>query len=222
MIPFTSIVEQNADAVRALLEREDDEFPWVLEHHGNLDPESTSWHSKLVTENWDAPIVFTTMVQFLNTLFDGGTRGVRRMHQIANSVIIFDEIQTIPIICVHLFCNALNFFTQYTQTTAVLCTATQPLLDKLHVPENGQLEMAVNPELAPNKNQLYEDLRRVQIENKIRPGGWSIEEVTELAVNHYRSKGNCLVIVNTKEWARRLYSACAERADLSTGLSSEH
>jgi CRISPR-associated endonuclease/helicase Cas3 len=132
IIPYTSIIEQNADAIRKVVEEEGDEFPWVLEHHSNLEPEQQTWHSKLTAENWDAPIVITTMVQFLETLFDGGTRGVRRLHQLANSVIIFDEIQTLPINCTHLFCNALNFLTTYTNTTAVLCTATQPFV-------NGQL-----------------------------------------------------------------------------------
>ncbi|GAB6081335.1 hypothetical protein JCM30471_02490 [Desulfuromonas carbonis] len=82
IIPYTSIIEQNAEEIRKLVEREGDEQPWVLEHHSNLEPEVQTWQSKLVAENWDAPIVFTTMVQFLETLFGGGTRGPRRMHQL--------------------------------------------------------------------------------------------------------------------------------------------
>ena len=90
IIPYTSIIEQNADAIREAIEQNGDTYPWVLEHHSNLEPENQTWHSKLAAENWDAPIVMTTMVQFLETLFSGGTRGVRRLHQLANSVIIFD------------------------------------------------------------------------------------------------------------------------------------
>ena len=140
IIPYTSIIEQNAQVVRSVLERETDRFPWVLENHSNLEPDRETWHSKLVSENWDAPIVFTTMVQFLETIFGRGTRSVRRMHQLANAVLIFDEIQTIPIKCVHMFCNALNFYSQATKTTAVMCTATQPLLDKLRSPQYGELK----------------------------------------------------------------------------------
>ena len=69
------------------------------------------------------------MVQFLEALFGGGTRGPRRMHNLANSVIIFDEIQCLPINCIHLFCNGLKFLINHAGTTAVLCTATQPVLN---------------------------------------------------------------------------------------------
>ncbi len=122
IIPFTSIIEQNAEELRKVIENEVDEYPWILEHHSNLEPEQQSWHNKLVSQNWDAPIVMTTMVQFLEVLFSGGTRSARKMHQLANSVLVFDEIQTLPINCTHLFCNALNFLTNFCNTTAVLCT----------------------------------------------------------------------------------------------------
>src|SRR5690606_14546594 len=141
VIPYTSIIEQNAEAIRNLLEAEGDEFPWVLEHHSNLEPEKQSWHSKLASDNWESPIILTTMVQLLEVLFDRGARSVRRLHQLANSVLIFDEIQTLPIKCVHLFCNAINFLVEnkHAPTTVVLCTATQPLLNRLKTPEKGQL-----------------------------------------------------------------------------------
>src|SRR3989338_3601799 len=73
IIPYTSIIEQNADAVRKIVEEDGDIRPWVLEHHSNLEPEQQTWHSKLASENWDSPIIFTTMVQFLEVLFSGGT-----------------------------------------------------------------------------------------------------------------------------------------------------
>jgi len=65
VIPYTSIIEQNAEAIRKVIEHNDDNKPWVLEHHSNLEPQQQTWRSKLVSENWDAPIVLTTMVQFL-------------------------------------------------------------------------------------------------------------------------------------------------------------
>ena len=210
IIPYTSIIEQNAGVVREILTAEGDLFPWVLEHHSNLDPSSQTWHAKLVAENWDAPIVFTTMVQFLETLFAGGTRSVRRMHQLANAVLIFDEIQTLPIKCVHMFCNSLNFLTQNTKTTAVLCTATQPLLDKLPSSENGELRLAPNAELVSNKYDLEESLRRVKVFNRIKPGGWSEEEIADTALNKLESSGSCLIVVNTKQWAQCLYLACKD------------
>lgn len=228
IIPYTSIIEQNAAAIRRAIESVGENSPWVLEHHSNLEPEQQTWHSKLVAENWDAPIVITTMVQFLETLFDGGTRGVRRLHQLANSVVIFDEIQTLPINCTHLFCNALNFLTTYTNTTAVLCTATQPLLDKLKTPEKGQLSIPLENELMPDTRKLFEQLKRVDILNKTKLGGWSKEEISELALSEFAEKGSCLVIVNTKAWAEALYRDCADKVDkdsvfhLSTHQCSAH
>ena len=213
IVPYTTIIEQNAKAIREIVERDDDQFPWILEHHSNLEPENQTWRSKLVAENWDAPIVMTTMVQFLETLFSGGTRGVRRLHQLANSVIVFDEIQTLPINCTHLFCNALNFLTTYTKTTAVLCTATQPLLGKLKYSEKGQLFLLPENELVHDVELLFQQLERVKIRNQVKIGGWSQDEIMTLAVNEFETKGSCLVIVNTKAWAQKLYEACVVSID---------
>jgi len=229
IIPYTSIIEQNAQAIRDLLEVEGDQFPWVLEHHSNLEPERQTWRDKLTAENWDAPIVFTTMVQFLDTLFSGGTRGARRLHQLAKSVLIFDEIQTLPIKCVHLYCNAINFLVSHAGTTALLCTATQPLLDKLKSPDKGQLIIPKENELVGNVAGLFDQLKRVTVSNKVRLNdGWTEAELTELAVAEYTQKGSCLVIVNTKKWAQQLYAACKDKVDqeslfhLSTSLCPAH
>ncbi|WP_394809446.1 CRISPR-associated helicase Cas3' [Nitrosomonas sp.] len=229
VIPYTSIIEQNAEAIRSVIEHEGDQYPWVLEHHSNLEPENQTWHSKLAAENWDAPIILTTMVQFLETLFSGGTRGVRRLHQLANSVIIFDEIQTLPINCTHLFCNALNFLSAHTKTTAVLCTATQPLLDQLKKPEKGQLLIPKENHLIPDARQLFDQLKRVEISNKTKSEGWSEKEIADLSLSELNSKGNCLVVVNTKAWAQALYVYCSKKDldvetlfHLSTNQCSAH
>ena len=228
VIPFTSIIEQNAQEIRKVLECTNDKFPWVLEQHSNLEPEHQTWHSKLVSENWDAPIVMTTMVQFLEVLFSGGTRGARKMHQLANTVLIFDEIQTLPIKCTHLFCNAITFLTDYCNTTSVLCTATQPLLDQLKSPEKSQLEIPPKNELVSDVPKLFNELKRVDISNKVKPKGWSVEEITNLALNEFDEQGSCLVIVNTKTWAQQLFQALKPKVDngaicqLSTNLCPAH
>jgi len=209
IIPYTSIIEQNAEAIREVIEHDNDLKPWVLEHHSNLEPEIQTWRTKLISENWDAPIVFTTMVRFLEILFSGGTRGVRRLHQLAKSVLIFDEIQTLPINCTHLFCNALNFLTTHANATAILCTATQPLLDRLKAPEKGQLNIPKENELVPDIPQLFADLKRVHIENRCKAGGWQADEIAKLMLSEFKEKGSCLVIVNTKAWAQQLYQICA-------------
>ena len=154
VIPYTSIIEQNAEEIRKVIEKESDGFSWVLEHHSNLEMEKSTWNNKLTSENWDSPIVLTTMVQFLEALFKHKTSSARRFHHLANSVLIFDEIQTLPIKCVHLFCNALNFLCSHAKTTAVLCTATQPLLNDLKNPEWGNLVMSEKPELAGGPEEI--------------------------------------------------------------------
>lgn len=215
VIPYTSIIEQNAKVVREVVEQKGDVRPWVLEHHSNLEPEQQSWQTKLVSENWDAPIVMTTMVQLLETLFSGGTKSVRRLHQLANSVLVFDEIQTLPVNCVHVFCNAMNFLVQNCKTTAVLCTATQPLLNELKSPDKGQLNIPKNNELAGDFERHFVDLQRVDINNQLKAGGWAASEIIELAIERFKEVGSCLVIVNTKAWAQELYQGCAEQLDKS-------
>ncbi|MDD3744372.1 MAG: CRISPR-associated endonuclease Cas3'', partial [Lentimicrobiaceae bacterium] len=147
IIPYTSIIDQNADVARKILEDKNEYDNYidhiVLEHHSNLTPEKESTQQKLLSENWDAPVVFTTMVQFLEALFGYGTRNARRMHQLANAVLIFDEIQTLPVRCVHLFNLAIRFLLQGCGSTVVLCTATQPILDQVK-PEQRALQ--INPE----------------------------------------------------------------------------
>jgi CRISPR-associated endonuclease/helicase Cas3 len=229
IIPYTSIIEQNADEIRKVLEQKGDSFPWILEHHSNLEPEVQDDHRyKIITENWDAPIIFTTMVQFLEVLFRGGTRGVRRLHQLANSVLIFDEIQTLPINCVHLFCNAINFLTTHTHTTALLCTATQPLLDKLKTPEKGELQIPKENEIIHDVDLLFNQLKRVDICNKVKTGGWKKDEIVDLAISEVMQKTSCLIIVNTKKWAQQLYESAIQEMDenkvfhLSTSLCPAH
>lgn len=212
IIPYTSIIEQNAKEVRDILGEN-----WVLEHHSNLEPELQTWHSKITSENWDMPIVFTTMVQYLETQFGGGTRGVRRLHQLANSVVIFDEIQTLPINCVHLFCNALNFLVSYAGTTALLCTATQPLLDQIKNPMRGALKIDSKNEIVGDAQairKLFAELQRVDIVNAQKTGGWSLESVTDKICGEFDKHGSCLLIVNTKQWAQNVYLA-AEKKGIS-------
>lgn len=227
VIPFTSIIDQNAQVVRDILETEtNEEGRIVLEHHSNLMPELQNWKNKILTESWDAPIIYTTSVQLLETLFGGGTRSARRMHQLANSVIVFDEIQTLPIKTVHMFCNAVNYLTRHCNSSVVLCTATQPLLN--NVDENkGRVSFNKANEIMPDIETLFEDLKRVEVDNKIKPQGWETEEIAALAVEQTNESGSCLVIVNTKKNAQAVYEACSKITDyqvyhLSTSMCPSH
>ena len=218
VIPFTSIIDQNAKVVRDILEPEDcpqDRDKVVLEHHSSVTPEKQTWREKILCENWDAPVVYTTMVQLLESLFGSGTRGARRMHQLANAVLIFDEVQTLPIRCVHLFNNAINFLSEQCNSTVVLCTATQPLLHKVAI-EKGAIRLANNHEIVSDVQQLFADLKRVSVQDQRRPNGWRSDEIADLARDEVKQAGSCLVIVNTKDAARQIFLACQKLVDKST------
>lgn len=227
VIPFTSIIDQNAEVVRRILEPEGVEAgSVVLEHHSNLTPEDQTWRSKILSENWDAPVVYTTMVQLLETLFGAGTRGARRMHQLANAVLVFDEIQSLPVRCVHLFNNAMNFLADHCRSTVVLCTATQPLLDQVDAVK-GAIRIPPGNEIIRDVRQLFDDLKRVEVVNLRKPGGWSQEEIAALAREQIEAVGSCLVIVNTKKAAQALYRLCRSHPDtavfhLSTSMCPAH
>jgi CRISPR-associated endonuclease/helicase Cas3 len=230
VIPYTSIIDQNAEEVRKIMEEQDGKGNFlnkvVLEHHSNLTPEEETHRQGLLSENWDAPIVFTTQVQFLEALFGSGTRSARRMHQLANSVIIFDEIQTLPVRCVHMFNVAIRFLVHTCGATVVLCTATQPLLDKVD-PIQRALKIEPDQKIIPYEKELFQKLRRVEVFNKTRPEKWGEEEVAELADQQLREKGSVLIVVNTKSSARSVYQAVLQRSNatvyhLSTNMCPAH
>ncbi|OPY76928.1 MAG: helicase Cas3 [Syntrophorhabdus sp. PtaU1.Bin153] len=228
IIPFTTIIDQNAHDVREILEPEDhpeDAGKIVLEHHSNIGADVQSWKEKVLTENWDAPVVFTTMVQFLEAFFGAGTRGARRMHQLAKSVIIFDEIQTLPVRCVHLFNNAINFLVNQCGSSVVLCTATQPLLGSVDK-KKGALNLSEENELMPDVGKLFVDLQRVLVHDCRKSPGWTYAEIAKLAVGRVREDRNCLVVVNTKKAARIIFEETnksgIEVFHLSTGMCPAH
>lgn len=231
VIPFTSIIDQNAQVVRNILEpasAPEDSGRIVLEHHGSVTPEHQTWREKILCENWDAPVVYTTMVQFLESLFGAGTRGARRMHQLANAVLVFDEVQTLPIPCVHLFNNAVNFLAEQCNSTVVLCTATQPLLHDASLATRGAVRLAGQHELMPDVQGLFEQLKRVDLLDRRKAGGWTHDEVAHLALAEVSRAGSCLVIVNTKAAAREIFDIASGSLDresihhLSTDMCPAH
>ena len=117
-------------------------------------------------------MIFTTQVQFLESLFGGGTRDARRMHQLANSVIILDEVQTIPIKMTHMFNTAIRFLVHDCGATVVLCTATQPPFEDTG---NDYRSLMIPPEnhIIQNEQGLFERLKRVEVHDERKPGGWT-------------------------------------------------
>lgn len=216
VIPYTSIIDQNAQNIRKALAVDFWDSNIILEHHSNFMPERISDEDqyfeeseeyaayKLLAENWDSPIVLTTMVQFLESLYGFSTNSCRRMHQLAKAVIIFDEIQTLPVNMVHLFNLAIKFLVNACGTSVMLCTATQPLLHNLQnrarsLPYDSEREITVKPE------QKRKALERVEVVDLTRPKGWSNQEVAELAVSESNAQKSVLVITNTKRTAEEIY-----------------
>lgn len=200
VIPFTSIVEQNAAVFRGAFGELGENA--VLEHHSAFEDDgSKALESKekrrLAMENWDAPIIVTTSVQFFESLFANRPSRCRKLHNIANSVVILDEVQTLPLKLLRPCVTLLDELALNYKTSLVLCTATQPALNK----EQGFSHGFENvKELAPNPIELYEKLRRVSVRHV---GALSDEEL----VKEFEENEQLLCIVNNRRHARALYQA---------------
>ena len=221
VLPYTSIIDQNAREVRGILGDAN-----VLEHHSNLVPDVDNWRNRVLSENWDAPVIFTTSVQLLDALFAQSTGSTRRMHQLHNSILIFDEIQALPVKTIHIFNNAINFLTSICNTTVVLCTATQPLLGKVDATK-GVLQINAGNEIVRDKRRLFHDLKRTEIIDKCRLEKWSHDEIQAFAIAQLTLHQSLLIVCNTKDSARRLFEKLRASSDalivhLSTSMCPAH
>ncbi|MGE7090641.1 CRISPR-associated helicase Cas3' [Lysinibacillus sp. NPDC048646] len=228
IVPYTTIIEQNAQEVREVLQAED----YLLEHHSNLiedseHDENLSFNAyqaarrlNAAKDDWDVPIIFTTMVQFLETFYSGKSRNARRLHNLVNSIVIFDEVQSVPTHCVSLFNEALNFLTQTCNTTAVLCTATQPALQ--HVQNN----IDIDGEIIENLPTIIQAFKRTEIIPLLKTEGWRTGEIREFIEETLTTRNNVLIILNTKKAVRDLYDqfkyADFDVVHLSTGMCPAH
>lgn len=205
VIPYTSIIEQNAEQIRKALGYQCD----LLEHHSNLLEDNQQEDYKLLTERWDSDIIFTTMVQFLNTFYHRGTQDMRRLHHLMNATIIFDEIQTLPIKCMDLFTSAINFLHQVGNSTLVLCTATQPYRNLSGHPVIQESEYA---EIVQDVCRNFERLKRVQV--VYEPKKYDLEQFRQFLLERKREVKSLLAVVNKVDTA----STVLEMLEQSPGL----
>jgi len=196
VIPFTSIIEQNADVFRDILGEGS-----VLEHHSNYDPKEEDRLSRLASENWDAPIVVTTSVQFFESMFSSKPSHCRKLHNISNSVVILDEAQMLPVDLLKPSLEVLRELTSSYRTTVVLCTATQPALSKTEIFREGLERVR---EIVADPVKLYMALKRVSTNEM---GLVSDDQLVE-RLKQYRQ---VLCIVNTRRHARVLYEGLQEK-----------
>ena len=210
VIPYTSIIEQTAGVFRSILGNQN-----VVEHHSNVDYDDTLDEKmnmkRLACENWDAPIVVTTNVQFFESLFARRTSRCRKLHNIAGSVIIFDEAQMIPLDFLQPCTKILGELPLHYGCVEVLCTATQPSLGKFFP---GRKIPEICQEVAAN----YAFFQRTQI--KVLPGMWMEENLAE----KFTRWKQVLCIVNTKRFAQHLYSKLTGEGNfhLSTNMYPVH
>lgn len=214
VIPYTSIIEQTAGIFRGILGEN------VVEHHSNLDPEKETPKSRLATENWDAPVIVTTNVQFLESLFSARTSSCRKLHNIVNSVVVLDEAQLLNPEFLQPIMDTINLLARYYGVTVVLSTATQPALnsrDGFGWTFRGLDDVR---EIMTDPDTLYRDLNRVTVE---MPPDFHVRRGWEEILIELIAHESVLAIVNTRHDCRELYRLMPEGTiHLSAAMCGEH
>lgn len=226
-VPYTSITEQNADVFRRLLDpRPDDpddagDDLVVLEHHSNVDLDRAPGNGgqqrwqRLASDNWDAPFVVTTTVQLLDSLFARTPSRVRKLHRLANAVLVLDEVQALPKPLLLPILDALRALSEHFGTTVLLTSATQPVFESL----SPWHELDV-PEIVPDPVRMAKAARRVEFR------WWARPTLAQFAEN-VRQQRQALIILNTIDDARRLFRMLNDDSDttvvhLSTRMHPNH
>ncbi len=211
VIPYTSILEQTADVFRKIFGVDN-----VVEHHSNLDPAKEDARSRLATENWDAPIMVTTNVQFFESLFAAKTSRCRKLHNIVNSVVVLDEAQLLPPEFLNPVLHVMRDLAKGYGVSIVLSTATQPAFSprpKFHGLE-GVRELMADPDA------LYSNLERVDVHLPKRGNG--CQDWAQIA-NELQQFSSVLCIVNSRKDCRELHQLMPkDTIHLSALMCGEH
>lgn len=213
-IPYTSIIEQTATIFRDIFGEN------IIEHHSNLDPDQESAKSRLATENWDAPIVVTTNVQFFESLFAARTSRCRKLHNVVNSIVVLDETQLLPPEFLQPILDVINLLSRFYGVTFVLSTATQPAFNSRQGVGRSFRGLENVREIMTDPDALYRDLKRVAVKlpsNMQARRSWA--EVAE----ELKSHETVLAVVNTRPDCRELHRLMPEGTiHLSAGMCGEH
>jgi len=218
-IPYTSIIEQTAEQYRAIFGEA------VLEHHSNLDPdkaEKENGRSRLASENWDAPIVVTTNVQLLESLFAARTSRCRKLHNLVNSVIIIDEAQLLPPDYLQPILDVLRLLTEHYGVTLVLSTATQPALGTVKdgFGRTALRGLDARREIISDVDALFNALSRVAVET---PADMNLRKSWEELASELSAHPRVLTIVNSRRDARELHRLMPKGTiHLSAQMCGEH
>jgi len=200
VIPYLSIIEQNAKEYREIFGKEN-----VLEHHSAVDVSRSdedpaqAQDLEKAMENWDVPIVVTTSVQFIETLFSASPAQARKLHNIAQSVVIFDEVQTLPTHLLEPLLDVLRELKNRYGVSFVFCSATQPAFKKTTNLKNGFVDDEII-EIAPNPDILYQSLQRVKYTVERFDSPWTWQDLAQKMIKH----NQVLCIVNLRRQAYEL------------------
>lgn len=190
VIPYTSIIEQNAAVFREILGQDA-----VLEHHSSFEPKEEDHRSRLASENWDAPLIVSTNVQFFESLYRCRPSKCRRIHNIAESVVILDEAQMLPVPLLKPCMEVLRELSSVYRTTIVLCTATQPALS---IREDFKDGLDGVQEIIPDPAKLYTVFKRVHTR--------FLQEISDDELcEKLRTYKQVLCIVSTRKHARLVF-----------------
>ena len=199
--PYKSITKQNAENIRRALGEE-----YVLEHHSDVLFESDEYSDQerwlALSQRWQGvPVICTTMVQLLNTLFAAPRQNVRRLSALAGSVLLLDEIQALPLSQTCLLNLALDTLVRLFDCTVILCTATQPDLDTAPIP----LQFAGQKDIVPDYQLRFQQFKRTKVIRPMIKGGQSISAIADFVTSLQKDNRSILVVLNTKNVVNKLF-----------------
>ncbi len=226
IIPLLSVLDQNVGVIRDYLPYQNE----ILEHHSNVVQEKNKEEDtdpcEFLAESWNYPVVVSTLVQLLHILFSSQTSAVARMQALCDSVIVIDEVQSLPHKMTEMFNMALNFLSQYTHTSIILSSATQPCFEELHWP----LHLSKNPDLVRLTDKQLQVFCRAKIVDKTQKHGMDLDECATFCMEQMEEHSSLLLVCNTKTEAKLLYENIQTLAEsqnvsvfhLSTSMCQKH
>lgn len=223
--PYISITEQNAQVFREAIGNE----KWILEHHSSVvksdETENEDYRNHKASRyeiNWEEPFICTTFVQLMNTLFSDKSQSIRRMHRLTNAIIIIDEVQSMPLKCVHTFNYMINFLNGVCNANIILCTATQPTLEAAQCP----ICYSEPKYMIQNQPDWFRKFQRTEICIPRVEQRYTFESLGEEIALQAKEYKSILVVLNTKSAVRKLYDLLKEKNIpvnyLTTNLCAEH
>ncbi|MEY8462062.1 CRISPR-associated helicase Cas3' [Streptococcus merionis] len=230
--PYLSVLEQNAQAMKKVIGESG-----VLEHHSNVVKDKSDQGEEVgeqeellsayLLDSWDSPVVLTTMVQFFQTLFKTKSANIRRFSSLIDSIVILDEVQSLPIEVTTLFNLTMNFLSRVMGATIVLCTATQPIYDSKSIAhpiqyggKNGEKPDIV--ELSANEQVVFQRTELFKFDEQDEK-----TSLADLADSILKQNQSTLIVLNTKKSVGRLYQLLEGQTDrplyyLSTNMCPQH